>query len=70
MGANKEDLICELISIPVLPSETHLVPTEINHRIITTSVNRHCMRVQRVRDKFQHLQGLFLGLIVKPKYKY
>ena len=45
MGANEEDLICGLISIPVLPSETLLAPVEVNCRIITASVAKQILRV-------------------------
>lgn len=44
MGANEETLICRLISIPVLPSET-LAPTEVSCKIITTSVAKQTLRV-------------------------
>jgi len=61
MGANKDDLICGLIYIPVLPSETPLPPTKCNRRTITTSVAKQTLLVGATCQSYIKVSAVFIS---------
>ena len=61
MGANEEDLICGLISISMLPSETPLASTKVTLKIIPTSVAKQTLHVGAMCQSFITISAVFIS---------